>query len=94
MSSAKGFDGIANFDADPTASLVTVFNQLAIQNNWKKNTSDLKDQRARFVAEEFGAHFGRNLSALQGWQMLCRAVGTAPEDIPPSIAQCKKVGSK
>ncbi len=89
MSAVGGFDGFVNFEVDPTASIVAEFKRLAIQNDWKKNSTEYKANRAQLVVDEFGALFGSNLSALGGWQELCKAVGIV--DIPPSIKQCKKV---
>jgi hypothetical protein len=92
MSAAEGFDGSANFDIDPDASIVTEFNRLALQNNWKKKSSAYKKNRARLVKHEFDALFGANLSNLQSWQRICQAVGIT--DIPSSVTQCKKVSSR
>lgn len=89
MSVVNSFDGFADFDVDPTASIVAEFARLAVQNKWKKKSSKYKDERARLVVAEFDAHFGSNLSVLGGWQALCKAVGIV--DIPSSINQCKKV---
>jgi hypothetical protein len=90
----SAFDGFATFDADPTASITAEFNRLAIHNGWKKTSINYTNQRARYAAVEFEVQFGSNLSALEGWQALCKTVGIAPEDIPSSVTQCKKVRSK
>lgn len=89
MSTASGYVGFADFDVDPTASITTEFNRLAIQKNWKKDSKQYKEQRARLVTQEFNAYFGSNTSTLAAWQALCKAVGIT--DIPSSIVQCKKV---
>jgi hypothetical protein len=78
-----------DFNIDPTASIIAEFDRLAIENDWKKKPTEHKNQRARFVQDEFENHFGNNLASLQGWQALCKAVGIA--GIPSSITQCKKV---
>jgi hypothetical protein len=90
MSDLSGFDGFADFDRDPTASIAVEFGRLAIQNDWKKGSKKYKKQRAELIAYEFGVHFGSNLSTLEHWQALCKAVGI--KNIPSSITQCKKVG--
>ncbi len=88
MPTANGLDDFANLEVDPTVSIITAFNRLAIQKDWKKNSAVYKDQRARLLVDEFSAQFGNNLSNLGGWQAMCRAVDIA---IPSSINQCKKV---
>ncbi|ERF75978.1 hypothetical protein EPUS_01344 [Endocarpon pusillum Z07020] len=89
MSATSGYDGFASFDIDPTASIVTEFNRLAIQKSWKKDSKQYKNQRARLVNQEFNAYFGSNLNDLAAWQALCKAVGITT--IPSSVTQCKKV---
>ncbi len=90
MSTNNGYVGFADFDIDPTASIVTEFNRLAIQNDWKKHSKQYKEQRSYLVTQEFSAYFGSNFSTLAAWQALCQAVGIT--DIPSSITQCQKVG--
>ncbi len=80
----------AKFDIDPTASIATEFNRLAIQKNWKKESKQYKEWRSRLVTQEFNAYFGSNVSTLAAWQALCQAVGIA--DIPSSTTQYKRVG--
>lgn len=89
MSATSGYDGFASFDIDPTASIITEFNRLAIQEDWKKDSKQYKKQRARLVNQEFNAYFGSNLSNLAAWQALCKAVGITT--IPSSVTQCKNV---
>jgi hypothetical protein len=89
MSATSGIDTFADFDVDPTTSIVAAFDCLAIQNEWKKKSAKYKDNRVRLFTNEFGIQFGNNWSHLGGWQALCSAVGIA--DIPSSITQCKKV---
>jgi hypothetical protein len=94
MSSVSNFGGVdvGDLDCDPAASLIVDFSRLAIQNSWKKNSPEYKQYRAAFIRDEFEAQFGNNLSALGGWQALCKAVGV--NDNPTSITQCKKVSSE
>ncbi|KAF7514064.1 hypothetical protein GJ744_004389 [Endocarpon pusillum] len=92
MSASSGYDGFASFDIDPTASIVTEFNRLAIQKSWKKDSEQYKKQRARLVNQEFNAYFGSNLNNLAAWQALCKAVSITP--IPSSVTQCKKLLKK
>jgi hypothetical protein len=89
MSATNGIDTFADFDVDPTSSIVAAFDCLAIQNEWEKKSADYKDNRVRLVTNEFGIQFGYNWSHLGGWQALCSAVGIA--EVPSSITQCKKV---
>jgi hypothetical protein len=89
MSDVSGFDGFADFDRDPTASIASEFGRLAIQNDWKKGSKKYRKQRAELIEYEFGVHFGSNLHSLEDWQALCKAVGIT--NIPSSITQCKKV---
>ena len=91
MPAADGLYGFADFELDPSVSIITAFDRLAIQNDWKKNSAVYKNQRARLLVDEFSAHFGNNLSNLGGWQTVCKAVDIATDEIPPSITQCKKV---
>ncbi len=88
MHTANGLHSSADLKVDPTVSILTAFNRLAIQNKWEKKSAVYKDQRARLLVDEFSTHFGNNLSNLGGWQAMCRAVDIA---IPSSITQCKKV---
>jgi hypothetical protein len=92
MSDVSGFDGFADFDRDPTASIASEFGRLAIQNDWKKGSKKYRKQRAELIEYEFGVHFGSNLHSLEDWEALCKAVGIT--DIPSSITQCKKVGQR
>jgi hypothetical protein len=92
MSDMSDFDGYADFDRDPTASIAAEFGRLAIQNDWKKGSKKYKNQRADLITYEFGVHFGSNLSTLEHWQALCKAVGIT--NIPSSNTQCKKVGQQ
>jgi len=90
MSDVSGFDGFADFDRDPTASIAAEFGRLAIQNDWKKGSKKYRKQQAELIECEFRFHFGSNLSTLEHWQALCKAVGIT--NIPSSTTQCKKVG--
>lgn len=92
MSATNGYVGFDKLDVDPTASIVTEFNRLAIQKNWKKSSKQYKEQRARLITQEFNAYFGSNISTLAAWQALCKTVGIT--DIPSSIVQCKKVDTE
>lgn len=92
MSVTSDTSGVAIPPADPIASIIAEFSSLAIQKGWKKNSKEYKKQRARLVADRFEVHFGSNLSALEGWQALCKTVGIAVA--PSSIKQCKKVRPK
>lgn len=84
------------FEPDETASLVTEFQRLALQEGWKKKSDIYKQERKAFyteaVREEFLKAFGKNQRTLQAWRKLCVKVGVIPEseiNTLGSITDCK-----
>ena len=99
--STPGASRYANFEADPTTSLLDSFKQLAIQEGWSKKSKTYKQERKAFLAEvvedRFLNTFGVNISSLQAWQDLCKTIGV-PETkegeeavLLTSISACQAV---
>ncbi|THH09544.1 hypothetical protein EW146_g8659 [Bondarzewia mesenterica] len=94
-SGLNSFD-MTTFVRDETASIVSEFRRLALQEGWTRRSKTYKAERRHFfgeaAVEEFHKYFGENVSSLQAWQDLCRQLGVVIDGMPPgSITECKRL---
>ncbi|KAL9110512.1 MAG: hypothetical protein Q9227_004870 [Pyrenula ochraceoflavens] len=86
------FSAFEGFEENPNASLLTNFRKLALKQGWQYKTRKYDMELVGAMSAGFADLFGVNLGGrLEGFQRMCRAVGTREEDIPISITKCEKI---
>jgi hypothetical protein len=77
-----------SFNLNPQASLQEEFVGLATEQGWERNGKRYREEWRLYLADQFGIHYGRDESQLEGWKALCAEVGVT--NVPDSITGCKK----
>ncbi|KAJ8110608.1 hypothetical protein OPT61_g6590 [Boeremia exigua] len=81
-----GYFALHGITAGPNDNFNSLFNRLAIKENWSK--SQRKKHRPEAILGELEAIYGTDNTKLEKWQDLCRDVKIEP--VPSSITKCRK----